>query len=404
MEKGNVLVIGNSGVGKSTLINAVLGEDVAKTGWGTHGTTDRLEIYESNTPNVPFNVIDSIGFEPGWRKELRAVNAVKKWSKECARKGNENNQINVIWFCVDGTSSKLFPATIKTFARAASMWKSVPIVVVITKSYSVPERETNVELVRQAFKTQKQLAERVKQIIPVVASQYVLNDNAFAAPEGITELIDITNALMPEGKKAAENDLARFVLNRKRFFAQTVITTATAAGVAVAAVPIPFPDAVLLTPTELAEVNAIAKIYGADKSENGKPFLDSIIKTGTVGTAAKSIITVLKAIPGINLGASVINAVIAGVIIAALGEGATYAYEQVYLGNKSLNDVDWAQKLIESKLSISVIEKAKPVLAKLTDASDKKAILSVVLELISSVIGTNETQSATKEKEPEPEL
>ena len=78
MEKGNVLVIGNSGVGKSTLINAVLGEEVAKTGWGTHGTTDRLEIYESNAPSIPFNVIDTIGFEPGWRKELRAVNAVKK--------------------------------------------------------------------------------------------------------------------------------------------------------------------------------------------------------------------------------------------------------------------------------------------------------------------------------------
>lgn len=46
MNKGNVLVIGNSGVGKSTLINAVLGEQVAKTSWGTEGTTKELKIYE----------------------------------------------------------------------------------------------------------------------------------------------------------------------------------------------------------------------------------------------------------------------------------------------------------------------------------------------------------------------
>ena len=78
MDKANVLVIGNSGVGKSTLINAVLGEEVAKTGWGTRGTTAKLEIYEA--ANVPFRVIDSIGFEPGFAKEQRAVNAVQKWS------------------------------------------------------------------------------------------------------------------------------------------------------------------------------------------------------------------------------------------------------------------------------------------------------------------------------------
>ena len=55
MNKGNVLVIGNSGVGKSTLINAVLGEERAKTGWGTEGTTKALEIYEGKS--LPFRVL-----------------------------------------------------------------------------------------------------------------------------------------------------------------------------------------------------------------------------------------------------------------------------------------------------------------------------------------------------------
>lgn len=75
MQKGNVLVIGNSGVGKSTLINAVLGEDRAEISWGTKGTTRELKLYE--TKDIPFKIIDSVGFEPSFFKEQRAISAVK---------------------------------------------------------------------------------------------------------------------------------------------------------------------------------------------------------------------------------------------------------------------------------------------------------------------------------------
>lgn len=392
MKRGNVLVIGNSGVGKSTLINAVLGDEKAKTGWGTTGTTNRLELYEPENDEIPFRIIDTIGFQPGILQQQRAIRAVKKWSKECAKKGHEDNQINVIWFCVEGTSRKLFPETIKNLTKAASIWESVPVVVVITKSYSVPERTQNIELVHNAFAAQKRHGSNLRKVIPVVAAPYVLNENAFAAPDGISELIETTNSLMPEGFKAAEKDLSKFILNRKRFLSQSVVTTATAAGVVVGAVPIPFSDAVLLTPTEIAEVNAIAKIYGIGKDEKSKQFLNSIVEVGTVGTAAKALISALKAIPGINLGASVINAVIAGVIVAGLGEGSIYAFEQIYLGNKSINDIDWVKKLIESKLSSAIVEKAKPILEKLKDSSDSKAILKTVLELVATVVGKADKQ------------
>ena len=92
-------------------------------------------------------------------------------------------------------------------------------------------------------------------------------------------------------------------------------------------------------------------------------------------------------IPGINLAASVINAVIAGVIVTALGEGSIYAFEQVYLGNKDISDIDWVKKIIKSKLSPTLVEKAKPILSKLTDASTKKEIMQVILELAATVLG-----------------
>lgn len=377
--KGNVLVIGNSGVGKSTLINSVLGEETAKTGWGITGTTDKLEIYENE--NIPFRIIDTVGFEPSFIKKFKAINAVKRWSKNSAKAGKEDNQINVIWFCIDGTSSKLFEETIKSLSSATSMWESVPVIVTITKSYSIPEREKNIEMVNNAFAKQKRYSKNLRKVIPVVASTYVLNDTAYAAPEGITELIDATNDLMPEGIKAAETDIARFKLNRKKVFAQSIVGTATTAATVVGAMPIPFPDAMILSPVEIGEVNALAKVYGIKNNEDSKRFLNSIVEVGTVSVVAKGAINALKAIPGVNIGASVLNAAIAGFIVAAIGEGSIYAFEQIYLGNKTVQDIDWVTKILESKFSSEFITKAQSAIEKISDTTDGKSIVKILLDL-----------------------
>lgn len=375
MERGNVLVIGNSGVGKSTLINAVLGKDVARTSYGTTGTTDRLEIYESD--RVPFRVIDTIGFEPTFIKEQKAIYAVKRWSRESAKAGKEDNQINVIWFCVDGTSRKLFPKAIHSLSRATAMWKSVPVVVVITKSYSVPERKENIEMVQSAFASQTKYSKNLKKIIPVVASIYELNETAYAAPEGITELIDATNELMPEGIRAGANDIAAFKLTRKRSMAQGVVGVAVTSASIVGAVPIPIPDALILAPLETAEVNAIAKIYGIKNDDKSKDFFNTIVEIGTVSLAAKAVINALKAVP---IAGAVLNAIIAGAIVAALGEGCIYAFEQVYLGKKTVEDIDWVTKVMESKLTMELVERVKAVLKELGDEPDVKKVLEALLK------------------------
>lgn len=374
--KANVLIIGNSGVGKSTLVNAVLGEDRAEVSFGTKGTTEELHLYEKE--DLPFRVIDTVGFEPSFFKRRAAIHAIRQWSRNSAKDGKTDTQINVIWFCVPGTAGKLFPETIHSLSQATSMWPSVPIITVITKSFSVPDREKNIELVNSVFSSQSH-RKNLRKIIPVVAATFTLNENAYAAPEGITELIDATNELLPEGYQTAEKDIARFKLKRKRALAQGIVTAATGSGIVVGAVPIPIPDAAILIPVEAAEINALAKLYGINNDEESRKFLNSIVEVGTVSLAAKTALNALKAIPVINLGAAALNAIFAGAIIAVLGEGSIAAFEQVYLGNRSVEDLDWIKQFMESKLTADFVEKLKVAVSQSKDGMSPKKIIEIVL-------------------------
>ena len=380
MNKGNVLVIGNSGVGKSTLINSVLGEECAVTGYGISGTTKELSIYEND--RIPFRIIDTVGFEPSYRKAAKAVKSVRKWSRESAiRESKKEERISVIWCCVEGTSRKLFPDTIKIMAKAVSMWPSVPVIAVITKSYSLPERRENIMMVHEAFSSHKKLFANLKRIIPVVAMTYRLNDDAFAPPDGITELIDATNALLPEGIRASEADVARYKQDRRRAFAHSTVGLATASAVIVGAVPIPFPDAAILTPLEVAEINTISRIYGINKDEKLVKFVDSIVEVGTVSTAARAAVNALKAIPGINAAASAVNAVIAGSIVAAIGECSIAAFEQIIQGNRSVSDIEWVRELVNSNLSDKFVAKVGSALRRYNDENDPKRLPEIILDL-----------------------
>lgn len=382
---GNVLVIGNSGVGKSTLINSVLGEEVAATGWGTHGTTKSLEIYTSPDNKVPFRIIDTIGFEPAFLKQWAAIDAVKKWSKECAKAGKEDNAINVIWFCVDGTAAKLFPETIQNLSKATAMWQSVPVIVVITKSYSIPDRKKNIEMVTSAFAKQERYSKNLKQIIPVVAQPFFITEEICSPPQGVTELIQATNDCMPEGLKAGLSDLTKFILKRKKALSHSVVVAGTGAGVAVAAVPLPFADAAMLEPIEATMVQSIAKIFGIGNDEDAKKFIDTMIKAGTVGAAAKGLLSYIKQIAKKIPGVSIVNAIVAGSIVAALGEIAVYAFEQIYLGNRSLDELDWLKNLVENSLSEGASSRVHEIVDSLKDSSDVKEAVTTIVKSFSEL-------------------
>ena len=379
MKNGNVLVLGDSGVGKSTLINAVLGEHVTVTGYGSHGTTNRLEIFENE--EIGFRLIDSVGFEPDFLKRRKAIAKVRDWSKAAAKVGDANSEINVIWFCVDGTSRKLFPRSIDSLVKSASVFKSVPVIVVITKSYSETDRAENIEMVRSAFaKYRKKL--NLVGIIPVVAEIYRLNDQAFAAQDGLDELIDTTVAVMPEGLAAASRDIAKYQNAQRNNYAHAVVGASTAAGVTVGAVPIPFQDAVVLSGIEAAEVSALARIYGIKKSDRSQDLIKKIVEIGTVSAVARAACgAIIDAVP---VAGWIVNAAVAGSFVAAIGEGSRFIFEQIALGNRSVEDLAWVEEILSEKLSAGFTDKVRKALSTLSDKSSKadvgKAITQVFNE------------------------
>lgn len=208
------------------------------------------------------------------------------------------------------------------------------------------------------------------------------NETAFAAPEGISELIDKTNKLMPEGIKASESDVSSFKLNRKRALAHSVVGVSTTSAATIGAVPIPFSDALLLGTIEVAQIRALAQIYGINKDKDFKVLMNAIVEVGTVSVAAKTLISSLKAIPGIHIAASVLNAIIAGAIVAAIGEGSVYAFEKIYIGEKQIEDIEWVKKVIESNFSSQFIENVTAVIENIAKSGNTKDIGKLINALL----------------------
>ena len=382
VEKPNVVVIGNSGVGKSTLINSLFQSYVAETSIG-EATTKQLRVYESE--GLGFRIIDTIGFEPGLLNQSKAISAIRKWSRDSIKNDDATHQINMIWYCIDGTSRKMFKKNIDMLAHATSVWKSVPIIVVITKSYSKPERAENVRMVYNAFKNHKKLSENLKAIVPVVATTYKIDTdlNINVTPDGLGELLTETVKFLPEGVNASIVDKNYFYLNQKRAMAHSVVGASALAGLTVGLVPIPFPDGTILTPLEVGEIKSLSKIYGVEFDKNTE-LIQTIINAGTAGIIAKTALNAIKAIPGLNIAGDVLNGIVAGVIVAALGEGSVYIFEQIYTGQKSVTDTEWVKKFLDSKVANGLAGNINNIVKEYTDllATGKKVTAKDVMVII----------------------
>ena len=126
-----VLVCGNTGVGKSTLINKVFGVELTESHSRERGIHDvAKEITFEGRPDLILH--DSGGFEAGRTEEFDKIEAFLKQRSEA---GDLKQRLHVIWFCLPLTDNRpKQAATGKLFEAVSKYAEDIPLVIVATKS------------------------------------------------------------------------------------------------------------------------------------------------------------------------------------------------------------------------------------------------------------------------------
>ena len=385
--KINVLILGVSGSGKSTLINSVLGTEEALTGIG-EAVTKEIKIYQND--NLPFRLIDTVGYEYGLFRQFTIKKELSKFCKEGVKTKDIEKLIHMIWFCIDGTAKKIDQEVLGYIKSVTNDWKDVPIVVVLTKSYSSIEIEENILMVEKAILKYNQKHPNrqlnLKDVIPVVAKAYPIDNNTVVPSRGVDTLINRTNELIPEAKQISKEGIKAVDLKLKSTMANSIVGASTLAATTIGAVPIPIPDAAILTPLQSGMLLGISRIYGINEKDGANEIINTILKVGGTTMVGKALLNTLKGIPGLNVAAALLNAAVAGTVTFAVGETSVVLFEKVYKGELNLTGVNWEKEV--KKLFDEYIPNITEAISDFSNQHDNKIDIKQLGEFIASIVNT----------------
>ena len=101
----NLGIFGPTGVGKSTLLNALFGDEVAATGVG-HPVTQKSHLYVR--ADKLLGIFDTKGLELG--SDMASILEAFVGFVDANRMGGLDDQIHVIWYCIRAGDRRIQPA------------------------------------------------------------------------------------------------------------------------------------------------------------------------------------------------------------------------------------------------------------------------------------------------------
>ncbi len=308
----NLAVFGKTGVGKSTLVNAVFGRDVARTGVG-QPVTKGLVYYRH--PDGFLGLYDAEGFETGTSGNV-ILEGLRRLVSEHGQRAIDQ-RIHAVWYLVRW-SDRRFEQAQAGFVRALHDL-GLPVIVVMTQ---VPTRDGQIH--PEALEFAAYIESMGLPLAPAgrVVLTNALVDTFTAAPVfGLQHLLDETYDVVPVAAERALTAAQVLDLGRKKKAVAGIVNQAAVLAAGIGATPIPFADAALLVPNQVAMIARITAAYGLPPSRTrALAIAGSVVLTGGATMAGKYAVTnLLKFVPGGAIAGSAISATVAGALTKAVG-------------------------------------------------------------------------------------
>ncbi len=327
----NLGIVGETGVGKSSLVNAVFGEARARVGVGLP-VTRGVNYYHEGA----LGIWDFEGFEIGGGAPQLLRENLRKIAERPA-----DEQISVVWYCVLSSAGRLTRTDIAMINELEAA--GLPVIIVLTKVDWDRNPVTGKMTPSYAAETLRRWIENPRDEVgrPItihnrgVVLTSAVNSKGKGVGYGLSDLVERTLELSPASEKDAFRIVQTLNLGWKRDMARRDVTAATASAAAAAAVPIPIATAAVLAPIQLAMMGRVAVVY--DLELRSVFSVSALAQLATQMTGRALAASLVKFIPGAG---SVIDAAVASALTAATGEGWIRFCEAIYTGKVDLRSAE----------------------------------------------------------------